>query len=96
MLLGFIGKEFMPAADEGFIRGTIELESGTKIEITDRVMAKIEKIVAKYIPETETIIVRSGRSPQGLAIAFGREEGANIGFIFNFERYYSIFITLCF
>lgn len=81
MLLGFIGKEFMPAADEGFIRGAIELESGTKIEITDRVMAKIEKIVAKYIPETETIIVRSGRSPQGLAIAFGREEGANIGFI---------------
>ena len=79
MLLGFIGKEFMPAEDEGFIRGTIEMESGTKVEITDKVMAKIEKIVAKYIPETESIIVRSGRSPKGLAIAFGREEGANIG-----------------
>ncbi|MBU1075831.1 MAG: efflux RND transporter permease subunit, partial [Spirochaetes bacterium] len=77
----FVGKEFTPHEDQAMIMGTIELESNTRVEVTDKVMEKIEKIINQNIPEKEMMFTRSGKSPGGRAAASGRDEGSNIGFI---------------
>ncbi len=79
LLLTVIGKEFFPESDEGFIQGSIELESGRRVEETDKLMKKIENIISKNVPEATLFSVRMGKSSMGMASAMGREEDSNIG-----------------
>jgi len=78
-LLAVIGKEFLPEGDEGFIQGTVELESGRRIEETFKLMKKIQDIVAKDVPEAEVYSIRMGKSGTGFGAAKGGEEDSNIG-----------------
>ncbi|MDQ2069237.1 efflux RND transporter permease subunit [Natronospira bacteriovora] len=57
-----IGAEFMPAADESEVRVSVEMAPGTRLELLDEVMRKVEDIVIPAVPETESSYTRMGSS----------------------------------
>ena len=59
-LVPFVGREFMPASDEGEVRVEAETAVGTQLEVLDRMMQQAERIVAKEVPEAENILARVG------------------------------------
>jgi HAE1 family hydrophobic/amphiphilic exporter-1 len=58
-LLRFVGGEFMPVMDEGFITISVEMPPGSNLHETDRVLAQIEKILNE-MPETVSILASVG------------------------------------
>ncbi|MEA5446324.1 efflux RND transporter permease subunit [Gammaproteobacteria bacterium AB-CW1] len=60
MLLPRIGAEFMPEADESEVRINVEMEPGTRLELLDEVMRKVEEIVVPEVPEIESSYTRLG------------------------------------
>ncbi|HVH25406.1 MAG TPA: efflux RND transporter permease subunit [Vicinamibacterales bacterium] len=52
--------EFTTQTDEGQVNVNVELPQGTRIEITDPVLRRIEDSLAKLVPEATTIIVQAG------------------------------------
>ncbi len=60
LLVPLLGFELMPEADEGQIRGNVDMPVGTRIEETDRVMRKVEDIVVETVPELDNMNVLSG------------------------------------
>ncbi len=78
LMFSVIGKEFLPRTDESRVRLVLELESGTTLDVTKKVVQKIEKIVKENVPEVKSILTRCGKSPKGLGAAAGMEEGDNI------------------
>ena len=73
-----IGTEFIPASDQGEIYGTVELPVGTRIEVTDSVMAQIEDILAEKVPELMIYYARCGLSETGGGAMVGRKEDVHI------------------
>ena len=67
ILIQFIGKELMPASDEGEIRVNVEMEAGTKLEITDAKMKQVEAIVSKSVPEIKNMVSTIGGGGWGAA-----------------------------
>lgn len=55
-----IGVELAPEADEGEIRADVELEPGTRVEVTDAVIQRLARIAKENIPEATTIMVETG------------------------------------
>jgi HAE1 family hydrophobic/amphiphilic exporter-1 len=55
-----IGVELSPEADEGEVRVDVELEPGTRAEVTDVMMRRLARIVREEVPETQNIMVESG------------------------------------
>ncbi|GAK60084.1 acriflavin resistance protein [Candidatus Vecturithrix granuli] len=53
LLIPLVGFEFMPAADEGEVRVTAEVETGTRLEVLDEIMRPIEARVLQAVPEAE-------------------------------------------
>ncbi|MCK9231083.1 MAG: efflux RND transporter permease subunit [Syntrophales bacterium] len=62
VLVSFVGTEFMPAADEGEVRITIEMESGTRLALLDETVRRIEQTVVPAVPEATTVNVVIGGS----------------------------------
>jgi len=60
LLIPLVGTELMPETDEGEIRVNVELETGTKLDITDAKMKEIEAIVNKAVPEIMNMITFVG------------------------------------
>jgi HAE1 family hydrophobic/amphiphilic exporter-1 len=60
LLIPLVGTELMPATDEGEIRINVEMEIGTKLEITDAKMKQIEAIITKAVPELKNMISFTG------------------------------------
>ncbi|MEQ9823899.1 MAG: efflux RND transporter permease subunit [Puniceicoccaceae bacterium] len=50
-LFRFIGTEFLPPSDEGEVRIYGKMEVGTRFEIVDEAMRRIERIVEESVPE---------------------------------------------
>ena len=61
-LARLVGSEFMPAADEGEVRVTAEMEVGTRLGITDEKMQTIMAIVRAEVPEAESFVESIGGS----------------------------------
>ncbi|MEJ2057571.1 MAG: efflux RND transporter permease subunit, partial [Desulfofustis sp.] len=61
-LIPRIGTEFMPASDEGQVRVSVDLASGTRLEVLEQVMSGIEKTVQDSIPEMRAMVVNMGSS----------------------------------
>jgi HAE1 family hydrophobic/amphiphilic exporter-1 len=64
-LLPLIGSELMPATDEGELRVSLDMETGTKLDLTAAVMEQAEKMVMRSVPEISSIICTSGGSGWG-------------------------------
>ncbi|MBM4171499.1 MAG: efflux RND transporter permease subunit [Ignavibacteria bacterium] len=74
--MGFVGFEFMTQTDRGEFAVAVELEPGTKLETTNLISQKIERIIAD-IPEVEKIYANVGASNEGL-IGFAASNSAEI------------------
>jgi HAE1 family hydrophobic/amphiphilic exporter-1 len=60
VMLGTIGFELMPQADEGEVSVTAELPVGTRIERLEEAGIRLETLAKEYVPEAETVIVQAG------------------------------------
>jgi len=78
LLTGLIGTEFFPSVDQGEVRGNIELAVGTRVEVTDSVMARVEKILFEKVPEADIVFARCGTSESGFSAMIGRQEDTHI------------------
>jgi HAE1 family hydrophobic/amphiphilic exporter-1 len=67
LLVPFVGKELMPQSDEGEVRVNVEMEAGTKLEITDAKMKQVEAIVTKAVPEIKNMVASIGGGGWGSA-----------------------------
>jgi HAE1 family hydrophobic/amphiphilic exporter-1 len=61
-LVPLVGVELMPAADESEVRVYAEMAMGTRLELLEEAFEKIEKIVARNVPEIENSVSFLGGS----------------------------------
>lgn len=61
-LIRLVGSEFMPAADEGEVRVSGEMEVGTRLGIIDDKFRTVAAIVEKNIPEIDSTVESIGGS----------------------------------
>jgi hydrophobic/amphiphilic exporter-1 (mainly G- bacteria), HAE1 family len=59
-LIPFIGFEMMPETDENELRVSLELPAGTRIEVTDDLVKRMEAIIKRDVPEMEHMMVEVG------------------------------------
>lgn len=74
LLLPYVGSEFMPSADEGEVRISIEMEPGTRLAILDETVRRVESIVLPAVPEAAASVVSVG----GTSFSTGAPMGADI------------------
>ena len=60
LLIPLVGYELMPAADEGEVRVNLEMEVGTRLDVTDQRMQRAEEIVRSSVPETACMVASIG------------------------------------
>ncbi len=60
LLVPFMGVELMPTTDEGEIRISGEMDTGTKLAVTDSAFKVLEPIVKDAIPEVQNVITSIG------------------------------------
>jgi HAE1 family hydrophobic/amphiphilic exporter-1 len=77
LLTPFIGYEFVPEDDQGDIRATLQLPLGTRIEETEKIGRRVEKLFYREIPEIRSVYVRSGLSSE-IGAVFGDISGSNV------------------
>ncbi len=73
LMAPLVGVELMPEPDEGEIRVDVELEPGTRVEITDALMQRLAQIARDKVPETQHVMVESGGG------SFSRGSSQHIG-----------------
>ncbi len=73
LVVPLIGVELMPEPDEGELRVDVELEPGTRVEVTDATMQRLARVVRENVPETQTVMVESGGG------GFSRSSGQHMG-----------------
>ncbi len=61
-LIRLVGSEFMPAADEGEVRVSGEMEIGTRLGIMEEKFTTIAAVVKKEVPEIESMVESMGGS----------------------------------
>jgi HAE1 family hydrophobic/amphiphilic exporter-1 len=62
LLTPLIGREFLPPSDEGEVRVNADMEIGTRFDLVDEQMHKVEAIVDKTVPEMVASVARVGNS----------------------------------
>jgi HAE1 family hydrophobic/amphiphilic exporter-1 len=72
-LMPLIGVELQPEVDEGELRVNVELEPGTRVEVTNEMMMRLEQVVREQVPELRTIMTESGGG------GFSPNSGQNTG-----------------
>jgi HAE1 family hydrophobic/amphiphilic exporter-1 len=60
MILPTLPTEFTTQADEGQVRVNVELAQGTRIEVTEPVMLRVEAMVNELVPEKTDVILNAG------------------------------------
>ncbi|WP_045222590.1 efflux RND transporter permease subunit [Desulfonatronum thioautotrophicum] len=61
-LVPHLGSEFMPSTDEGEVRVNVEMEVGTRLDVVDAQVRRIEEIVRAEVPEIANMVVNVGSS----------------------------------
>ncbi|MFB0566315.1 MAG: efflux RND transporter permease subunit [Candidatus Aminicenantaceae bacterium] len=61
-LIRLIGTEFMPAADEGEVRVSIEMDVGTRVGVMDEKFKTIISIIREEVPEIKNMVESIGGS----------------------------------
>ncbi|NCB45909.1 efflux RND transporter permease subunit [bacterium] len=59
-MIKVVDTEFMPQADEGEVRVTLEMEEGTRLSLVEKIMIEAEKIIYEKTPEAEVIFTNVG------------------------------------
>ena len=61
-LTPYLGIELQPEVDEGEVRVSVELEPGTRVEVTDGLMQHLRVVAVETAPEISTAMVTAGGS----------------------------------
>jgi len=61
-LIGLVGTEFMPAADEGEVRVSAEMDVGTRVGVVDEKFKIITSVIKEEIPEIKSMVESMGGS----------------------------------
>lgn len=77
ILFKFIGTEFFPDADENQFTVNIKLPVGTRIELTEKFVEKVENLIRENIPELNTVISDMGVPGSRSGSLFGRNSGSH-------------------
>ncbi|MFA6450735.1 MAG: efflux RND transporter permease subunit [bacterium] len=77
LLRGKIGSEYLPQVDEGQISVRFELPVGTKLEVTQKEMLKLEKIIMSSTKEISNMYSQAGAGGGGYG--GGGASGVNAG-----------------
>jgi HAE1 family hydrophobic/amphiphilic exporter-1 len=64
-MIPLIGVELQPAVDEGEIRVNVELEPGTRVEITEALMNRLHGLTRENFPEISTVMLTAGGGSSG-------------------------------
>jgi HAE1 family hydrophobic/amphiphilic exporter-1 len=62
LLAPMIGSEFLPPSDEGEVRVSGEMEVGTRLELLDQQMRRLEELVYPAVPEKVSAVSSGGAS----------------------------------
>ena len=76
MLYPRIGTELLPQTDEGQVNINAELPLGTKMELTEAAMLRLEELIKESVPEATTIVTNGGG---GFGGGFGGVGNTNRG-----------------
>lgn len=68
LLLPFIGREFLPPSDEGEIRVSADMEIGTRFDLVNEQMHRVEKIVRDAIPELTASVARVSQGDGDMSV----------------------------
>ncbi len=60
VILPTVGFEFQPTTDEGEVTVDAELPVGTRIELTEQVLLRLEDAIKDTVPEATTLITQAG------------------------------------
>ncbi|MFP4282345.1 MAG: efflux RND transporter permease subunit, partial [Opitutales bacterium] len=75
LLVPLIGSEFLPPSDEGEVGIYARMEIGTRAEIVDEAMRRVEAIVEEMVPErrADVVSIYEGRADIRLSLVPARE-----------------------
>lgn len=65
-LFRFVGGEFFPESDNGYVQVVLNFPAGTTLDQTDALIAEIEDIVWRDVPEAESILTTIGGENKGV------------------------------
>lgn len=65
-LFRFVGGEFFPESDNGYVQVVVNFPAGTTLDQTDALVAEIEGIVRRDVPEAESILATVGGENKGV------------------------------
>ncbi|MCA1586499.1 MAG: efflux RND transporter permease subunit [Acidobacteria bacterium] len=65
LLLPRVGFEFQPTTDEGEVTVDAELAVGTRVELTEAVLLRLEQVIRDTVPETVMLITQGGGGGMG-------------------------------
>ncbi len=82
-LLGIVGTEFIPEADESRMSASIELQTGTRVSETKKMTQQIDSILTVNFPEIELI-----------SSSTGTDEGVNFATLFSSTGTHTILYTI--
>jgi HAE1 family hydrophobic/amphiphilic exporter-1 len=60
-----LGSELLPSVDEGMMYVRLQMPVGTRLDITDRILADIEHTVYNTVPDVQAMFARSGLQFRG-------------------------------
>lgn len=79
LLFQFIGTEFFPESDENQFTINVRMPVGTRVELTEKFIEKVENIIKENVPEVNNIISDMGVPSARSGGLFGRNSGGHSG-----------------
>jgi len=82
LLLPLMGVSFFPRTDPGQFMLNVKLASGTRIEVTEQEVERVEQLIRKVVPENELELIVSnlGSTPDFSAL-YTPNSGTHTGFV---------------
>lgn len=80
-LFPFVGKNFMPALDEGDVVLSVETTPSISLDQSKDLMLNIENAIKKHVKEVKTIVARTGSDELGLDLGGLNQTDTFISFI---------------
>jgi HAE1 family hydrophobic/amphiphilic exporter-1 len=65
-LFSFVGGEFFPESDNGYVQVILNLPAGTTLDQTHDMLEEVEEIVRSEVPEAESILMTVGGENKGV------------------------------
>ncbi len=68
MLFKWVGGEFLPQSDAGFIQVAVTLPAGSTLDQTHDVLSEIQDVARKHVPEIDAVLLTVGGDNQGVEV----------------------------